>query len=260
MSRKLKKIGVSLLVTLFWLMVWQLLSMAVHQQLLLPSPLDVAEVLIRLIGTGGFWQAVGLSLLRVLAGFAFALLGGVLFAALTRSSRLFDRVFSPILRLVRTVPVASFIILALVWIQTEWLPVFVVFLMVVPIVWENLRAGLDQIDPRLLEMARVYQLSRRQVWKVILLPSVLPYFLSAFTTGLGFAWKSAVAAEVICKPVLSIGRRLQDAKVYLETPELFAWTVTIVVLSLTLEKLLVCLIRKIQKQPTSQEVPHADSI
>jgi NitT/TauT family transport system permease protein len=143
--------------------------------------------------------------------------------------------------------VASFIILAFFWIQLDLLPGFIAFLMVVPMVWANVSEGIRQTDSGLLEMARVYRLG---FWKTlwhIWIPSVRPFFLTACTTGLAFAWKSGIAAEVICNPNLAIGSRLGDAKAYLEMPEVFAWTAMVVVLSVLLERVLRWLVHRKQE-------------
>ena len=223
----------------FWCAVWQLLSMAVHQELLLPSPAAVACALGRLFATRLFWESAGASLLRVAAGFAAAVILGSLLAVLTARFRFASLLLSPVLRIVRAAPVASFILLAFVWLRTDILPGFIAFLMVVPVVWGNVEKGIRETDRGLLEMTAVYRLGAVRTLLLVRIPSVMPYFMAACTTGLGFAWKSGIAAEVIAYPALSIGRQLNNAKIYLETPELFAWTATVVLLSILLEKLLV---------------------
>ena len=252
-SAKGKRIGAALLAAAFWLLVWQGLSLLVAQELLVPAPLEVARTLGRLAGESRFWRAAGGSLLRVAAGFAAALAAGSLLAVLTVRFRAADVLLSPLLKIVRAAPVASFIILALVWIRTNTLPAFIAFLMVVPVVWGNVEKGIRETDAALLEMAKVYRLGW---WKTLLrvrIPSVMPYFLAAAVTGLGFAWKSGIAAEVICRPAMSIGRQLQDAKVYLETPEVFAWTAVVVALSMALEKGLLLAVRQLKRYNTGGE-------
>jgi NitT/TauT family transport system permease protein len=211
--------------------------MVINEVILLPSPLLVVKTLFSLASKPSFWQATGVSILRVVAGFAAAAAVGTIWAVLGFVSPLFNRLFSPLLKTIRAVPVASFIILALVAIRTDLVPVFTAFLMVVPIFAENVGQGLADGDRSLLEMARVFKMPKHKVLFKIRIPAIVPYFLAAIVNGLGFAWKSAVAAEVICRPVMSIGRGLSDAKTYLETPEVFAWTVTVVILSIGLEKI-----------------------
>lgn len=212
--------------------------MLVGQVLLVPSPSLVMATLFGLVRTAQFWQIAGWSLLRIGLGFVGGVLAGAVAAALTHRFRVADALLSPALRVVRAAPVASFVILALVWIPTGRLPVFIAFLMVVPVVWDNVGQGLRQLDPLLLEMASVFHLTWWQAVRRITLPSLVPFLTSACTAGMGLAWKAGVAAEVISRPSLSIGRELQDARVYLDTPEVFAWTITVVALSLVLEWLL----------------------
>ena len=184
---------------------------------------------------------------------AAALAAGSLLAVLTVRFRAADVLLSPLLKIVRAAPVASFIILALVWIRTNTLPAFIAFLMVVPVVWGNVEKGIRETDAGLLEMAKVYRLGWWKTLVRVRIPSVMPYFLAAATTGLGFAWKSGIAAEVICRPAMSIGRQLQDAKVYLETPEVFAWTAVVVALSMVLEKGLLLAVRRLKRYNTGGE-------
>ncbi len=242
MRANINKILIGIAITLFWIGVWWGLSSLIKQEILLPSPLDVVKTLIDMWKTSAFWQAVGKSLLRVLFGFAAAVIVGTLLAMLTTRSRLADRLIAPLLHLVRSAPVASFIILAYVWVKVNALPSFIAFLMVVPLVWGNVREGILSTDRKLLEMAQIYRLGRWKTITNIQWPSLRPYFTAACTTGLGFAWKSGVAAEVICCPPKSIGKQLYSAKASLETPEVFAWTATVVILSVVLEKLLIHLL------------------
>ena len=225
-----------------WLLIWLLCWLTVGKDVLIPSPAAVRLRLGQLICTLPVWQQVGLSLLRILTGFALALVLGAVFGALTARSALADTLLSPALRTVRAIPVASFIILLFVLMSKEYIPTVTSFLMVLPVVWSNVDQGVRSTDIQLLEMAQVFRLSRRKVLRHIWLPQVAPFFLAAARTGMGLAWKAGVAAEVLAAPRLGIGRALYEAKVYLETADLFAWTAVIVCISVVLEKGLVWLI------------------
>ncbi len=249
-----KKLAVGVGVAAFWLCVWELLSLLVHAELLLPSPLRVATVWWSLAKTASFWSTAGMSLLRIVCGFAAGGLCGTLLAFATTTWSPLRTLISPLLHIVRAAPVASFIILALVWIETAWLPSFISFLMVLPLMWANVEQGLLETDKKLLEMAAVYQLPKKTVRNHIRFPSLEPYLLSACKTGLGFAWKSGIAAEVICRPAGSVGNNLYRAKALLETPEVFAWTATVVVLSVILEKLFVLAADRIGQRHPQKEV------
>ena len=226
-----------------WLLLWQLASMAVGLPLLLPSPLAVLLRLGQLCTGADFWLTVARSLLRILLGFLLGVLFGTALAGLCWRFRLIDVLARPLLGVLKSTPVASFIILALVWVKTTWLATVISFIMVLPLIYANVREGIDSADRQLLEMAQVFRLSRRKTFRYCYLPAILPFFLSAISSALGFAWKSGIAAEVLGRPARAIGSQIYDSKIYLETPDLFAWTLVVILLSVLLERLAVRFVR-----------------
>jgi len=231
------------LILILWIGVWQLASMAVGSELLLPSPTAAIGSLFHLVGETSFWQSVGMTLARVTGGFLSGLAVGTLLGALTARSSLADAFFSPISALIKATPVTSFIILLLLWFSASATPTISAFLMVMPIFWSNVREGILSTDKQLLEMAQTYKFTRWMRVKRIYAPSLLPQFIAACTTGIGFAWKSGVAAEVIASPAFSVGRGIYNSKIYLEIPDLFAWTLAVVALSMLFERLILRLIK-----------------
>ena len=240
MQAKLLRVLQGIAVAVFWLVVWAVVCYFVNLKLLLPLPYpwDVAVALWRLMGETSFWLVVGTSLLRIVLGFVIALVLGVVLAMLTTRFSILHAVLSPVLSVVRAAPVASFIFVAFLWVQAEEMPAFIAFLMVVPLVWENVRQGILHTDRNLLEMAKVFRLSRIERLRHIRLPAVRPYLQAAVSTGFGFAWKAGVAAEILCWPKDSIGYYIAAAKNLVETADVFAWTAVVVALSVLLEWLL----------------------
>lgn len=230
----------SVAVATFWLAIWSVLCYLANRTLLLPLPYpwDVAQALWCLMGDMAFWTVVGTSLLRIVTGFLMALLAGVVLAMLTTRFSVLHALFSPLLSVVRAAPVASFIFVAFLWIKAEQMPAFIAFLMVLPLVWGNVRQGILNTDKGFLEMARVFRLSRWDRLRYIRLPVVRPYLQAAVSTGFGFAWKAGVAAEILCWPKDSIGYHIAAAKNLVETADVFAWTAVVVLLSVVLEWLL----------------------
>ena len=220
-----------LLAAAFWLLLWQLASMAVGQPLLLASPATTLARLAVLLGTGDFWRSALFTLGHILAGFALASAAGVLLALLAGRWAWISDLLAPPLAALRSVPVASFVIMALIWLPSRQLSVLIAFVIVLPVVYAGALDGLRQIDPLLMEMARVFHMPRLNRLRDIELPAVLPSLSSALSVAIGLAWKSGVAAEVIGIPGGSIGEKLYKAKIYLETPDLFAWTLAIVLFS-----------------------------
>lgn len=232
---KLFRVAIPLAV---WLGVWQLASWWVGRDLLLPSPASVASCLVELGQTGEFWLSALFTLARVVSGLVGGVVLGTLLAFLTHFSPWADRIFSPAIRVLRATPVVCFILLVYLWVARSNIPGLIAGMMVLPVVWGSLTAGLKAVDGQLLELARAYGFSRLKTLRLIYLPSLRPHFTAALLNGFGLAWKSGVAAEVLCPPKFAIGSSIQQARQALETPELFAWTAVIVVLSLVLEGLL----------------------
>ena len=170
----------------------------------------------------------------------------MLLGALTGASRFADALLSPLRSVVKATPVTSFILLALLWFSSGMVPVWIALLMVLPVVWAAVLEAVRETDPALLEMARAFRLPRRRQIREIYAPSALPPVLAACSTALGFAWKSGVAAEILALPRLAVGSYLYRSKVTLETADLFAWTLCVIVLSMLLERALVRLMRRIR--------------
>lgn len=246
-SRKTKYIT-TILVILFWLLVWQACSKLIASHILFASPIRVLEALLLLIRSRDFWSAILFSTQRIAAGFFLALSGGIVLALVSACFRLFRILITPIIRLMKAVPVVSFVILALLWIRSQNLSVLISFVMVLPVIYTNVLQGIDGTDKKLLEMASVFRMPLLRKIRYIYLPAVLPSLVSAASVSLGFCWKSGIAAEVIGLPTGSIGERLYEAKLYLMTGELFAWTAVIVLISVIFEKLVMFIIRKIAGQ------------
>jgi len=244
MPAKAKKFIQSLAAVLFWLAVWQAAAAAVGRELLLPTPMAAFNALAENAIQPEFWRSVLLSLVRILLGFVSGVVLGVVFGTVTKAFKPADILLSPLLRIIRSTPVASFIILALVWINSGILPGFISMLMVIPVVWANIYEGISSVDGRLLELARVYRFSKAKTLKLIYIPSLRPYFKAAIITSLGMAWKSGIAAEVLCQPRESIGLELYYAKLYLETADLFAWTAVVIILSFIVEKGVAALLKR----------------
>ncbi len=238
MKAKALSIIKAALVAAFWLLVWYFISAYVNREILVPSPQKTWETFLALALTEKFRRSVASSLLRVLMGYALALVFGCVGAVLSYRFRFFETLTSPLLNLVRAVPVASFIILALVWIKTNDLPVFISFFMVLPIIWDNMLHAMRGVEKPALEAAAVDGAGKWGQIIYIIIPNLAPAFLASAVTGLGFAWKSGIAAEVICRPADSIGGMLASAKNYLESAEVFALTATVIALSLIFETLL----------------------
>lgn len=228
---------------IFWVGLWQLVSMLVGKELLLPPPYAAAKALVNLAQMKLFWVSILSSLLRVFLGFICGCVLGAVIGAVSSVSKLASIIFLPAVRLMRTVPVASFIILALIWLTSGLLPGVISAVVVIPVVCENVLQGIESTDKSLLEVGESYSFSRWKKLKLIYIPSVKPYFKAACSMAAGMAWKAGAAAEVLCQPKSAIGTQLYYSKIYLETDKLFAWTAAVVILSFILERLVIRLMK-----------------
>lgn len=238
----------------FWLAVWQCAAMAVGQEVFLVSPVQAVRTLLQLLPQAEFWQRVGFSSGRILLGFELGVAVSIVLAVAAQAWHTADVLLAPVLQLVKATPVASFIILALVWVRGASLSVLISFLMVLPVLYGAVRTGIQSADPQLLEMTKVFHLPLGRRLRAVWLPAVLPAFRQGCSVALGICWKSGVAAEVIGLPNGSIGDALYRAKITLSTGELFAWTFVIILLSAGFEKLFLLLLDCVTRAVTG-EVP-----
>lgn len=252
--KTLKKIGRALLVAAFWLGVWALAAHNFGKPLLFPSPLSVLETLGKLLVTKEFYLITAKSISSILFGTISAILCACILVIVTARIRFVRELIHPIMAVVKATPVASFIILMLLFLGPVKIPTFITFLIVLPIVWTNLDEGIRNIDTQLLEVAKMYRFSLSKRLRVLIFPSIKPYFLSACKTSIGLAWKAGVAAEIIAMPQGTIGTMIGEAKLYIMSAEMFAWTLTVVLLSLAIEFGVSYLFTKLSSTKKQKEV------
>lgn len=243
MERKAKKISISIAKTaltgFFWLGLWHFIYTAVDNDILVASPLQVLNRFIELAPLSEFWLSILNSFKSVAEGYIIGVLIGAAAGIITSFSKALNMLLKPFFTAVKTTPVVSFIILALVWLTKARIPVFITVLMVMPVVWANVAGGIGSTDKQLVEMANSYNFGFKKKLTLIYLPSAVPPFITACETAVGLGWKAGIAAEVLCMPENTIGMNLKNSQIYIETADLFAWTAVIIVLSLVLERVLV---------------------
>lgn len=221
----------------FWFAAWQLAAIIIDQPLYLPSVIDSVKSVFVIVGKRGFWINVGATFLRVIIGLGLSAFLGIVLGIISAKSKFFNALLSPFFSTVKAIPTMSIIILALVWLKSGNVPVFVVLLLCFPIIYTNTLNGIHNIDPQFLELCDVYQISTKRKILDVMIPSVRPYIQSAMMVCIGLSWKSAIAAEVLSAPSRSMGYQLYTTKLYLEIPDLFAWTIIVVGFSMGIEKL-----------------------
>ena len=231
-----------LIATLFWLTIWQLVSMILGQEILLVSPVLAIKKILELSLELDFWISIWSSFIKITNGFILAFIIGIIFAVVASIKEKFRILIEPLMATIQAIPVASFIILCLIWISSKNLSIVISFLMALPIVYRNILDGILGISDELKDMAKVFKVTNKKKIRYIYLSEVSPYLRTASSVALGLCWKSGIAAEIIGLAENSIGEKLYQAKIYLDTAELFAWTIVIIIVSVIFKKLFLFII------------------
>lgn len=231
------------IIVLLWLLVWEAADRFVDNRLILTGPIRTAQALVEQVGDADFWLICAASFGRISLGFVAAFTAGILLAVLAHRWSLVRDLLSPVISVLKTVPMVSFIIMLLIWVGAQALTVWLAFLIVMPLVYLSMVAGLGAVDARTLEMMRVHRVSAAKRFIYVYRPAFLPFLISACQVGLGMSWKAGIMAEVFATTSFSIGKEMFTAKTFLDTPALFAWTAVVMVLSLVFERVVMMLLR-----------------
>lgn len=235
-----KKLGI----ILFWLLIWQGMQLVVANSILLAGPVQVAEYLGAHILKADFWQVVFLSVMRISLGFLLAFFMGILLGAVSFRFPFIMELLAPVISIFKAIPVASFVVLLLIWFGSGKLSYFCSFLVAFPNVYESVLTGLSHVDGKRQEMMEVFQVPFLKKVMYLYMPAVYPYLTNSCKTCLGMSMKSGVAAEVIGTPEFSIGEQIYMAKIYLDTPGILGWTAVVIAISFLLEKGFLLLLAK----------------
>lgn len=243
------------IIVLIWLAIWLVASLLVNLPLLFPSPINVIVRLFELLKTSEFYLSTVYSFGRIILGIAIGVVSGFLIALLCSVSKHIYDFFMPLIAVIKSTPIVAFVFLVNLFIGSGFTIVFICVLMVFPIVFANIYQGITSTDNNLLELCKVYKIPYSKQLKALYLPSVAPYFFSSLLSSIGLAWKAGIAAEILCTPKISIGIEIFNAKTYIEYIDLFAWILTVVILSLIFELIITKLLKLVSnKFVTKSEV------
>ena len=241
--RKIVRFSVPIAV---YIVLWQLLSMLVGSSLLLPSPKEVCVSGFHILISAEGWRSIGSTLLRIVCGYFCGCVIGVLLAVLTAKSGVFAWLLHPLRTLIKTTPITSFALILLISVVSGFVPVVVSAIVVIPMFWRTVEESILGLDIRLKEMSYIYLTPWKQ-FRFVTLPQVLPQFFATASTAFGFAWKAVVTAEILARPRFGIGNNMYLDKLYLDYADLFAWTILVILFSVTLESLFRCIMKKAGK-------------
>jgi NitT/TauT family transport system permease protein len=227
--------------------IWKAISINLNSEIILPSPEAVFKEVIIIVQSSDFLPTVFATIMRAVFAFIFACIMGIIVGMITGFSKLADLIAKPVLLVIMSTPIISLILLAIIWFKSNNVPIFATFLITFPIITTNVSEGIKNVNNGLLEMAKVYRIRRWRILAEIYFPSIASYLTAAISTAVGLGWKVVVTAEVLSQPQLAIGTSLQNAKIYLETERVLAWTLIAVILSFIFEVLIRIMEKRIIK-------------
>ena len=230
-------------ILIFWLLIWEIFALIINKEIYLPSPILTFKTLIDILLDKSTYIIIIISCYRTILGLIISCIIGIILGFACGLNKFLYDLINPIVIVIRSTPVISIIILAIIWLSSSNVPIFAAFLMCFPVIFSNITTGIKNTDIKLLEMCRIYNMSKINIIRSVYLHSVKPYIYSAIISSIGIAWKAASAAEVLSMPKYSIGKYLFYAKTNLEPTVLFSWTIIIITLSYLFEKFFISIFK-----------------
>ena len=227
------------------LAVWDILAYAVSNSYFLPGVKETFTALFALAKDADFYLKILVSLGRVALGLIAGIAVGTLLGTVSYLIPNSHAFISPIISVMKATPIATIILILWFTFTDTSLAVFVAFLMVTPVIWQNVYDGYRAIPKDLREVCDAYEVPFTKRLRVLVIPSVASYLIPATITSIGLAWKAEIAAEIMTYS--NIGRSIQDFKTLsYDTASVFAWAVVIIAMSMLLEWAAKLLLRRIR--------------
>ena len=229
----MKKIIKKTLIILIWLIIWQLLALSVNISFIFPGPLDVMQALVGLIKTQEYYRIITASTLRIAVGFVISFMLGVVLGIISGRFGIIREFIEPVMQLFKTVPVTAFIILVLIWFNSQNAATIISFIITLPMIYSGTLSGITDCDIKLIQMSQVFRLGILRRLRYIYVPQVYPYIISSLKVAVGMCFKA--------------GSQMYYSKLYIMTADLFAWSITVVVVSFIAEKLCILVIELLKR-------------
>lgn len=234
---------ISFISVILLISIWKIISIVYNSSLILPSPESTIIATVKLFSSENFIIVVGITILRGLIGFAISLIFGIGIGILAGINSSFNAFLKPILVTIRSTPVISLILLALIWFKVDTVPIFIGFLTMFPFICTNIIDGIKNVDKDLVEMALFYKIKKTKIIKEVYLPAITPFIFSGASSAMGIGWRAIIIGEVLSQPKYGIGTFMHNAQTYLLVTEVIAWTIIAVIISYLFE----LIIRKIEQ-------------
>lgn len=236
---------ISIISIIVMIIIWELLSLYYNSDFILPTPWKTLIATINLLINKDFIFIAGSTILRGTIGFAIASLLGISIGIISGINKSFNAFLAPVLVVIRSVPVIAITLLALIWFRSNYVPVFIGILTMFPIICTNIIEGMKNVEPNLIEMAKLYKVEHFRIIKEIYIPAITPFIFSGISSALGIGWRAIIVGEVLSQPQYGIGTIMHSSQTYLNVDILIAWTVIAILISYCFEILISILKNKI---------------
>ena len=223
----------------FWIGVWQIAFWLLKRPEIIPAPFSSFCKLLEIVLSMNFFAIICTSTLRVFTAFFMGMILGILFAIFDIKIKLFSLIFKPLFVVMKIVPVPAFILILTALVNSSLIPIVISFLMVFPLAFSNISEGIYNIDKKMLEVAYIFNFSKKDTLKYIYWPQIKPYFFTTCKTGIGYSFKATISAEIMAKVSLSIGNNVVLSKQSFDIEGLFAWVIIMVLIGFILEKVVI---------------------
>jgi NitT/TauT family transport system permease protein len=234
-NRMKKNHRIQIFAVCFLLLAWKCIALLLANEHILPSPEKVFLQVARLFLSAHFYLDLGYTIMRGLAGFIISLALALIIGIPTALNHTLYALINPLIVAIRSTPVISFILLALIWFGPDNVPVFIAMLTMFPLICSGVISGIRDVNPQFIEMSELYNITGSRLIREVYMPSTLPFLFNGISNAMGFGWRAVIIGEVLSQPLFGIGSEMQKAQAYLMVPDLIAWTMIAIVVASVFE-------------------------
>lgn len=233
-----KRLGLNVLSIVVVIAVWHLAA-TVQNNLMFPTPAATVESLVGLFTEVEGRQQLLATFGRVFFGFTAGCLGGILIGSFLGGIQVVAVALEPVVHFLRSVTPIAWIVPATIWLGLGEGPLLfiVVYATVFPVILNTL-AGMAGTHPNKIRMAKMFGAGKLRIYRSIILPSAIPHITTGMRLALGYSFMSVVAAEMVAGNS-GIGFLIFRARVFFDTPTMFAGIVVLGISGILFDRLFV---------------------
>lgn len=224
-------------------LVWHILS-KYNDPIILPSPKIVCISLFDILKSKSSYLMIVSTLYRALIGLLLTFMLGISIGISISLNNALKEVIMPLVKLLQSIPVISWVLLSLIWFKIELIPIFILLTNTLPIVIISVYEGIKGVDKKLLEMSSFFKVTKKKIIKNLYIPSIISHIIASSSIVLSSSFKIIIMSEIITKISTGIGSSINEAWINIETEKILAWTLIAVFFSLAIDSTISIIIKK----------------